>query len=395
MTTQSPVLQQLKALCAIPSYHDEANNIDEAKIAAFLTETIAHDFPWLHVHQVDIGNGMHYVFAYDGDPANIRLLIAGHLDTVCPSVNWTDGLHGTVHDGKYYHLGAADTKAGIAATLCAMREVGPTKGVGYLFYGDEEYNFNGMDRFVKDWPQVQPAFALSLCGGYAEAVTACRGCIEIELVVEGVSGHASRPHKGSNAILAIQHVVSGLERFCHAHSKTALAKTSFNIGGLIGGSLTKTLQEQHKGGIAVQFSPNKIANAAWAVIDVRPGTPPITAQMLSDEAKHLMETFNLGADNKAKFHSITVNFDRGSYFSTEEAIDPIFRAFQAVHGGTRKEPEGFGYIDVAELAVMHGTALMCLSPKGENPHGKDEYVEIASLEAYVQCCKELLRTYQT
>lgn len=394
MTTQNPVLDQLKALCAIPSYHDEEKKVNETALANHVTETLMHDFPWLCVHQVDIGKGIHYVFAYDGDPADIHLLIAGHLDTVCPSINWTDGLHGNVRDGKFYHLGAADTKAGIAATLCAMREVGPTKGVGYLFYGDEEYYFAGMNRFLADWPMIKPKHAISLCGGYGEALLACRGCLEMEFVIEGISGHASRPHQGSNAIHAMQFILRGIKRYCEKWNATATIKTTFNTGGIVGGSLKKPLKPKRKGPISVKFTPNKIANVSWAIIDVRPGTPAVTSVMIEQEANRLMSSFNRSAKNKAKFHSIRTNFDRGSYSSDPAIIEPIFEAFREVHQGKIKRAEQFGYIDIADLASTRGTALMCLSPNGGNPHGADEHVEIASLEAYARCYKKLLLNYQ-
>lgn len=395
MTAQSPVLDQLKALCAIPSYHDEEKKVNETALANHVTETLKRDFPWLCVHQVDIGNGMHYVFAYDGDPADIRLLITGHLDTVCPSTNWTDGLHGSVHDGKYYHLGAADTKAGIAATLCAMREAGPTKGVGYLFYGDEEYYFAGMNRFLSDWPNIKPPHAISLCGGYGEALLACRGCLEMEFIVGGVSGHASRPHQGSNAILALQFILVHLKRFCEKNNEAAVVKTSFNVGGFIGGSLKEPLASDHTGPVTVSFTPNKIANAAWAVIDVRPGTPAVTSAMLEREAKRLLRRYNRTSKTQpVAFKFIRTNFDRGSYSSDPNVIKPIFEAFFEVHQGKIKLAEEFGYIDIADLASTRGTALMCLSPSGENPHGADEHVELASLEAYFRCCKQLLQRYQ-
>lgn len=131
----------------------------------------------------DLGDEIFNVLAYDGDPSEIELLVVGHLDTVVPSSNWQHEEY--TNDGeRYYALGACDTRGGIAAALDAIGRVGTTRKVGYLFYGDEEYQFVGMKEFVRMHPEIAPKLGLSVCGGKGEAYLGWRACTEMEFVFE-------------------------------------------------------------------------------------------------------------------------------------------------------------------------------------------------------------------
>lgn len=395
MAQTDTVLHLLDRLCRIESHHvkdGDAITQGEDEMAKAVAELL-RDIPWLTVEVTQVAHGIWNVLASDGPREKTKLLIAGHLDTVRPSVGWTKAL-GTFEHDRYYNLGAVDTKGGIAAVLDAIKAAGPTSGVSYLFYGDEEINFTGFDRFLADSPEVKPQHALSVCGGAGKAVTGCRGCIELEFEIDGQSGHASRQHAGVNAIEAMIFVMDGLKRLvdtANRHRLTA-APTSFNLAAIHGGS-----RREGGGRIPpVVETANAIADVAWALIDVRPGGPEITSRSLRHAAHTLLEYgFNAGRphDKRAALRT-KVNFDRGAYHCTEAQIAPLFAAFAGVHGGQRESAEGYGYIDIAELASTRGTALMCLSPLGGNAHSPDEWVSVESVIAYRDATVQLLTQYK-
>ena len=53
----------------------------------------------------------------------VQLALVGHTDTVPYDPNWTEALRLSERDGKLFGRGACDTKAFIAATLTAVKQI--------------------------------------------------------------------------------------------------------------------------------------------------------------------------------------------------------------------------------------------------------------------------------
>jgi acetylornithine deacetylase/succinyl-diaminopimelate desuccinylase-like protein len=274
-----------------------------------------------------------------------------------------------------------------------------------LFYGDEENNFAGMNRFLETHQGLFPERAISVCGGAGKALLACRGCIEIEFTIRGKSGHAARPHEGVSAVEAAVFVIDGLKRFVETANRHMLtqAQSSINFAAIHGGSVdTKVEQTSGRRIPAMIETANATVALAWFLIDVRPGSSEMTPELLIAEARALLCRFNAARpkthhasfDSLESIDSIKLNFNRGPYASQPEKIETLFDIFRRVHKGAIESPETFGYIDIAELARTRNTALMCLSPEGGNIHAADEWVSTESVIAYRDCMVELLRHYK-
>lgn len=406
--TQDSVLLLLDQLCRIPSFHvkeKETGGILEGEddVAALVTD-ILRRCSWLEVQALEVAPHIWNVLATDDPVDDTQLLIAGHLDTVGPS----DGgkvPSGTFQDGKYFSRGALDTKGGIACVLDAVQRVGKTRGVSYLFYGDEETNFVGMDRFLESHQGLAPEYAVSTCGGAGKALLACRGCIEIEFTIRGKSGHAARPHEGVSAVEAAVFVIDGLKRFVETANRHMFtqAPSSINFAAIHGGSVDTNAKHANERRVpAIVETANATAAVAWFLIDVRPGSSEMTPDLLIAEARSLLcrfnaarpKTFHASFDSLESIDSIRLNFNRGPYASPPEKIRSLFDTFRRVHNGAIESPEKFGYIDIAELARTRNTALMCLSPEGGNIHAADEWVSTESVIAYRDCMVELLQRYK-
>lgn len=393
----------LRTLCGIPSYHGRNTKeeyVDERAMAEFVVAYLL-DIPWLsgQVEAITVNriNGIYNVFASDCRPEDMKLLIAGHIDTVRPSLGWKQELDSVV-GSKYFNLGAIDAKSGLAAALDAIKKAGPTQGVGYLFYGDEEYDFKGIDAFLKTHPEIKPKSALSLCGGHGKALVGCRGCLEMQIEIKGVAGHASNSDNGVNAILELAYVIAGLESHISdmgigdSTTFAAFVPSSLNVGGIVGGSFDD--RDGISGRPKVSYTPNKIADSAWCVIDIRPGEPAVTQEMVTKWVIEQVEFSNAGRTSGHKIHAvITTNFDRKPYYSGVAALQPLLNVFRSVHNSAVEDTGRFGYLDLAELAAQRGTALLCLTPAGGNQHKPDEYVDLASFAAYCDACVALLKRY--
>lgn len=389
---QDPVVRLVDELCAIPSYVD--TDVNEHDLGVHVSNILASHH-WLSV-EYDVVQGNRFnVLARDCAWENVELLIVGHLDTVRPSLDCKVPL-GSIQGDKYFNLGAGDTKGGIAAALDAIRCAGPTRGVGYMFYIDEEYDFLGMDAFMRDRAeQIRPKLALSTCGGNATMLIACRGCLEIAFTIQGFPGHASTPDSGASATEAMMAVSTACKHICDvAKQQPGSLPTSYNIGGFYAGSLAnKELAQRGEYAQAIKTAPNKIPDFAWMVIDVRPGHMSITIDALEMVAREAVANFNLNRQHPVSLH-VQHRQNRGMYQSTRTDVHLIESAFQQVHGGVCESPGGFGYIDAAEIANRHGTALVCMAPERGNIHSPDEWVSISSLIAYRDGCTKLLSAFK-
>lgn len=385
-----PVLSLLDELCRIPSFNPGPG---EEAMARRVAGEIRERCPWLTVEEREIEPGIWNVFAFNGPLEDVELLVTGHIDTVSPASDNAVEEY-AVKDGKYYARGAADTKSGIAACLDAMRRVGETRNVAFLFYGDEESDFKGMLAFLDQVSGTgfRPAYCLSLCGGYGKSMIACRGCIEMEITVRGTSGHASRQSDGANAIDALHAVIAAI----HAAARHALAEypTTVNVAAIHAGfGLPDAGPRKPRVAPAVENRANKIPDVAWMVVDMRPGGPEFNEGVVRAAVEAAVARHNEGLPHPVTCE-IKTNFALAGYATSKDAAAPILETFGAVTGGEILPPTNYGFIDVALLAGLYATRCVCLSPLGGPAHGPDEQVEIASLLAYRQCVADLLSGYK-
>lgn len=384
-----PALRLTDRLCRIDSYW-AAGAQDERAVAAEIARHLA-GFDWLTVQVEAVQPGRPNVIALDCDPGDVELLIVGHIDTVRPVPGWSIAPF-TVQDGRYYALGAADTKAGIAATLDAIGRAGPTRGVGYLFYCDEEYNFLGMQHFVEAHAAVRPDWVLSVCGAPEKMQAGCRAIIEAELCLTGHAGHASRPHSGASTTAALAAIITHLDAVIPAID-TPL-QTTINFGAVRAGSLAAGAEAWRAGPPTIDHAANRIPNAAWALVEVRAGGGAVTAERLRAEVDRALAAFNADRTLPVEVFDWTVNFELPGYLSSRERLGPFEDAFAAVHQGAYADPGQTGYLDVALLVARCNAAAICMGPLKGNEHAPDEWVAVDSLLRYRDGVTRLLARWR-
>lgn len=390
------LLALTEELCRIPSWWrpakggrrtPEHNEMDAA-------ERIAEELrrcPWLDVRIEEVAPGRPNVLAFDGDPAATELLIAGHVDTVPPSGGWTVPEH-SIQDGRYHALGAADTKGAIAAALDAVRRVGPTRGAGYLFYCDEEYTFLGMKHFVAQHAQVRPEATLSVCGAPAKVMSGCRGLLEVSLSLRGHGGHASRPASGRSATHALHVVLGDLARWTFAQDRpyrTVLNVAALRAGSLPAGTpLTGAPPE-------VEAIPNRIPDAAWALLEFRTGSDQVTSAAVEHQVRESLRRLNNEGWLPVSLAAFDVHLEMPGYASDAHALQRLTAPFQGLHHGHAAEPSSTGYLDIALLAGRDGTPALCMGPVKGGAHGADEWLDLASQSRYRDGLVELIQQQAT
>jgi succinyl-diaminopimelate desuccinylase len=189
LSTGPDLLSLTAELVDIPSVsHDEAAIAD--RIEALLAGA-----PHLEVRR--LGNN---VLARTSLGRSMRLMLAGHLDTVPPNGNERAVVEGDVCRG----LGAADMKGGLGVMAEVTRRVtSPAVDVTFVAYVCEEVDqrYSGLGEIDAAAPEWLLADAAVLGEPTASVVEAgCQGVLRVDVEMRGERAHSARPWMGVNAI---------------------------------------------------------------------------------------------------------------------------------------------------------------------------------------------------
>jgi len=190
------------------------------------------------------------------------ILLLGHFDTVWP-VGTLEHMPLHERDGCLYGPGIFDMKAGIAASMLAIRALTEfctaTPHLVMLWTTDEEIGSGTSRALIEESARASSAVLVlepSLPRGAAK--TSRKGVGEFALTVHGVAAHAGLdPEKGVSAVHELARQVLALEEFQDPDRGITI-----NVGVIAGGSRT-----------------NVIANQASAQIDVRVQTMEDAARL--------------------------------------------------------------------------------------------------------------------
>ena len=180
---------------------------DERRISTFVADQLGS------AEHLEISRVGHNVVARTSLGRSLRLLIAGHLDTVPPNGNDRAIIEGDRCSG----LGAADMKGGVAVMLDLARHVTePAIDVTYVWYACEEVEqrHSGLLEIEAEGPQLLAADAAVLAEPTSAFVEAgCQGVLRVAVRLGGARAHTARPWTGVNAIHRLGPVLRQLELF--------------------------------------------------------------------------------------------------------------------------------------------------------------------------------------
>lgn len=154
-----------------------------------------------------------------GSAEGPTLMFNSHMDTVevADPAAWTVNPWGAeVRQGRLYGLGAADMKAGLAATVygaaALLRRQVPLRGqLLVATVGLEEPAEGTCTRALLEKSGIRPHWVVIAEPSNLQIVRAQRGHLELLLSVKGRSAHSSSPELGENAIYAASRIIFGLE----------------------------------------------------------------------------------------------------------------------------------------------------------------------------------------
>jgi len=291
------------------------------------------------------------------DSPSPSILLLGHFDTVWP-LGSLERMPLHQRDDRLYGPGVFDMKAGIAASMLAMRALAecPARrpAVVMMWTADEEIGSTTSRVAIEETARSADAVLVlepSLPGGAAK--TSRKGVGEFELVVHGVAAHAGLdPEKGVSAIHELARQVIALESL-----QDAKRGITINVGVIAGGSRT-----------------NVIADRATAHIDVR-------VQTMDDAARLEKAIRSLGPTRPSIRVDVEGSIGRPP-LERSTAIVRLYeraRAVAAALDRDLKEGAAGGGSDGNFTAAIGVPTLDGLGPQGDGAHAVHEHVLVSDL----------------
>lgn len=308
------------------------------------------------------------------------LILQAHVDVVPegPASMWTYPPFEPAIEGDWlYGRGGADMKAGHAANifaLDALRRIGlqPAATVYVQSVVEEESTGNGA--LMTHLRGYRADAALIPEPENEQLVRANVGVLWFQIEVHGVPVHVQRMGAGSNAIDAAYRIIGELRRLEAEWNEKAAAQPHFrdvphpvnlNVGKIAGGDWASSVPCWCKVDCRISIVPGTSAQAAMREVTERVAAFARADSFLANIPPTV--TFN-------GFQAEGYVLEEGS-----EAEAVLARAHQAATGSALESFTALAYLDARVYALFDQIPTLCYGPIGENLHGFDERVSLASL----------------
>jgi succinyl-diaminopimelate desuccinylase len=325
---------------------------------------------WLESRDIEVRHhdhrGLPALIAEVG-PAEAELpcvVLHGHLDVV---PGRPEQFQPRVEGDRLIGRGAYDMKGGLAAMMCALKDVERQERVRVRLIcvpdeESEELDERSTDALVE----------LGLGGDFAitgeptdlHIGVEAKGVLVMRIEVHGRSAHSSTPWLGDNAVLKAIDVFRAIETLPFSReSSEVFDRPSINLGRIQGGDAL-----------------NRVPDECTMAVDVRylPGQDP---EEILAEVRAIPDI-----DVTRTFIHPTVTVARTNAFVLA-LCDAVGRA---VHG----EVMSVGRDGASEAAafIRAGIPAVEFGPSGAGHHGPQEWVSIASLVRYRRALGDFVRT---
>jgi succinyl-diaminopimelate desuccinylase len=291
------------------------------------------------------------------------IVLHGHLDVV---PGHPDQFQPRIEGDRLIGRGAYDMKGGLAAMMCALKDVEGQEGVRVRFVCVPDEESEELD--VRSTETVVQAglggdFAITGEPTDLHIGVAAKGVLAMRIEVEGRAAHSSTPWLGDNAVLKAIDVFRAIETLPFARESSELFdRPSINLGRIEGGDAI-----------------NKVPDRCQMVVDIRflPEQDPdeILGQVRGIPAARVLRTF--------VFPPVTVSRTNPYVRALREAASRSIHD-QALSVGRDGASDATAFMAAGIPAVEFG-------PEGAGHHGPEEWVSITSLARYRRALRDFIR----
>ncbi|MGI8749778.1 MAG: M20 family metallopeptidase [Thermoleophilaceae bacterium] len=316
-------------------------------------------YGWLEARDVEVKgeshNGRPVLAATVGAAEGPTVVLHGHLDVVpAHEPQFTPRVEGDRLIGR----GAYDMKGGLAAMMCAVRDLATqnTAKVHFVCVCDEESDEqkHRASDFVVEKGYVGD-FAITGEPTDLRIGVQAKGVLGLRLEVEGRSAHGSTPWLGDNAVLKAVDVFRGIESMPFTRASSELFdRPSISLGRITGGDAI-----------------NRVPDVCTIDLDIRylPGQDPdeILAAVNAIEDTEVVHVFHR--------EPIVVARDEPHVKVLAEAVSKTTPVQDRIAVGRDGTSDVISFLNAGIPGVEFG-------PCGDGHHGPEEWVSIESLHQY-------------
>ncbi len=298
--------------------------------------------------------------AEDGVPC---VVLHGHLDVV---PGRPEQFEPRIDGDKLIGRGAYDMKGGLAAMMCALKDLEQQQGVRVRLLcvpdeESEELDVRSTDAVVRGG--LGGDFAITGEPTDLHIGVEAKGVLAMRIEVEGRSAHSSTPWLGDNAVLKAIDVFRAIESLPFSRESSELFdRPSINLGRIQGGDAL-----------------NKVPDRCQMAVDIRylPGQDPeeILAQIREIPDAKVTRTF---------LHPPVMVSRSDPY--VQALRDAVSRSVEgkALSVGRDGASDAAAFLSAGIPAVEFG-------PVGAGHHGPEEWVSVSSLACYRRALVSFVR----
>ena len=292
------------------------------------------------------------------------IVLHGHLDVV---PGRPEQFQPRVEGDRLIGRGAYDMKGGLAAMMCALKDVADQDAVRVRLVCVPDEESEELDERSTD-AVVSAGFGgdFAITGEPTDMHIGveAKGVLAMRIVVHGRAAHSSTPWLGDNAVLKAVDVFRAIESLPFSRESSEMFdRPSINLGRISGGDAL-----------------NKVPDRCEMAVDIRylPGQDPgeILAQVRAIAGIDVERTF---------IHPpVTVSRHNPYVQALREAVSSTTSG-EVMSVGRDGASDAASFIEAGIPAVEFG-------PAGAGHHGPDEWVSVASLERYRRALGEFVRS---
>jgi len=309
------------------------------------------------------------------------LMLQGHVDVVPEGAAdlWTSPpFEPTVRGDRMYGRGAADMKAGLAASITALRAlrllgVQPAAELQMAAVIEEECTGNGALAVMLALGKPDACLIPEPGPGYAALYTAQVGVVWAWITVTGRPAHVREMQSGVNAIEAANAIAAAFKSYEESMNAGERRHPAFaasnhpinvNLGTIEGGEWNSSVPTRARIGLRVGVMPGHSCHEVARDIE------RVVAEMASRPEMR-------GASVRTEFRGFMAD---GCIFPPDQAISRVVAAaHREITGEDLRHYAAPGLTD-GRFYVLYGqTEATCYGPDSDSIHGIDESVGLRSL----------------